>query len=62
MVTLIVRIAFINLQEKKLKSHQKICENEYFHNVLMPSEDTKILKFIKNLIKHHLLFMQVLSV
>ena len=33
----------------------------------MPSEDTKILEFknlinIKNLIKHHLLFIQILSI
>ena len=50
--------------KKKRKFHKKICENKDFCNVLMPSEDTKILEFnqIKNLIKHHLLFMQILNV
>ena len=45
--------------ENKLKSHIKACENKDSYNVLMPSEDTKILELIniKNLIKHHLLFM-----
>ena len=30
----------------KLESHEKLCENIF--NVLMPSEDTKILKFNQN--------------
>ena len=46
--------------EKTLESHKKVCQNKDFCNVIMPSEDTKIL--IKNLIKHHLLFMQILNV
>ena len=29
----------------KLLSHKKVCENKDFCNVVMPSEDTKILKF-----------------
>ena len=28
-----------------LESHQKVCENEDFCNVVVPSEDTKILEF-----------------
>ena len=31
--------------EKKLESHKKVCENKGFCNVIMPSKDTKILKF-----------------
>ena len=30
--------------KNKLKSHKKVCENEDFCNVIMPSEDTKILE------------------
>ena len=30
---------------KKLEFHKKVCENKDFNNVLMPSEDTKILEF-----------------
>ena len=29
----------------KLESHKKVCENKDFCNVIMPSEDTKILEF-----------------
>ena len=29
--------------ENKRKSHKKVCENKDFCNVVMPSEDTKIL-------------------
>ena len=48
----------------KLESHKKVYENKIFCNVVMPSEDTKILEFnnIKNLIKHHFLFRQILKV
>ena len=31
--------------EKKLDSHEKVCENKDFCNVIMPSEDTKMLEF-----------------
>ena len=31
--------------ENKLKSHKKVCENKDFCNIVMPSEDTKILEF-----------------
>ena len=31
--------------EKKLKSHKKVCKNKNFCNIMMPSEDTKILEF-----------------
>ena len=50
--------------KSKLESHKKVCENKGFCNVIMPSEDTKILELIniKNLIKHHLLLMYILNV
>ena len=31
--------------KNKLESHKKACENKDFCNVIMPSEDTKILEF-----------------
>ena len=31
--------------KNKLKSHKRVCENKDFCNVIMPSEDTKILEF-----------------
>ena len=31
--------------EKKLESHKNVCENKDFCNVIMLSEDTKILEF-----------------
>ena len=31
--------------EKKLELHKKVCENKDFCNVIMSSEDTKILEF-----------------
>ena len=31
--------------KNKLESHKKVCENKYFCNIVMSSEDTKILKF-----------------
>ena len=34
--------------ENKRESHKKICENKDFCNVVMPSEDSKILKFNQN--------------
>ena len=48
----------------KSKFDIKVCENKVFWNIIMPSEETKIqnLTNIKNLIKHHLLFMQILNV
>ena len=41
----IVSLAFILLQQQKRESHKKLCENKDFCNVLMSSEDTKILRF-----------------
>ena len=39
-------IAFIFFRTKnKFESHKNVCENKDFHNVVMPSEDTKILGF-----------------
>ena len=31
--------------ENKPESHNKECENKDFYNIVMPSEDTKILEF-----------------
>ena len=31
--------------ENKCTSHKKVCDNKDFCNVVMPSEDTKTLKF-----------------
>ena len=31
--------------KNKLGSHKSVCENKDFWNVIMPSEDTKILEF-----------------
>ena len=31
--------------QKNVKSHEKVCENKDFCNVIIPSEDTKILGF-----------------
>ena len=31
--------------KNKLESHKRLCENEDFYNVIMPSENTKILQF-----------------
>ena len=49
--------------KKKLQSNKKVCENKGFCNIAMPSEDNKISEFngYKNLMKRHLLFMQVLN-
>ena len=32
-------------KKSKLESHKKVCGNEDFGNVIMPSKDTKILEF-----------------
>ena len=50
--------------ESKLQSHKRVCGNKDFVNIIMSSEDIEMLEFnnIKNLIKHHLLFMQIMSV
>ena len=45
--------------EKKFKSHKKVSENKDFCNVIIAFEDSKILEL--NLIKHHLLFTQILN-
>ena len=46
--------------ENNFQSHEIVYENKDFCNIIMPSEDTKILKFNQdqNLIKHHSLFMR----
>ena len=31
--------------KSKLELHKRVCENKDFCNVIMPSEDTKILEF-----------------
>ena len=49
--------------KSKLESHMKVCENKYFCNVSMLSEDTEILEINQycKLIKHHLLVMLILT-
>ena len=37
--------SFFCNRKKKLESHQKVCENKDFCNVIMNSEETKILEF-----------------
>ena len=49
-------------KKTKLESDKKACENKDFYNVIISSEDTKILLkhhllFIKKSLKYHLLFM-----
>ena len=34
--------------KSKLTSHKKVCKNKDFCNVIMPSDNTKILEFNKN--------------
>ena len=34
-----------SFRKNKLESHKKVCENKDFCNVIMPSEDNKILEF-----------------
>ena len=45
--------------KNKLESHKKICVNKDFPNVIMPSEDTKLLEFnqYQKFDKAHLSFM-----
>ena len=31
--------------KNKLESHKKVCKNKNFCDIIMPSEDTKILEF-----------------
>ena len=46
MVIFIVWIVLFRLEQKsKLESPIKVCTNKNFCNVLVPSEDTKILEF-----------------
>ena len=49
--------------KKKLESHQKVFENKDLCKLIMPSEDIKILNSIniKNLVKHYLLFIQIVN-
>ena len=44
MLIFIVWIVFIPLEQKKVESYKKICENKDLCNVML-SEDTKILEF-----------------
>ena len=50
--------------ENKRESHEKVCENKDFCNAIMSSEDTKMLKLnqYQNLMRHYLLFTQILNV
>ena len=48
--------------ENKREYHKKVYESKDICDVIMLSEDTKIYIInIKNLKKHHLLFMQILN-
>ena len=49
-------------RKSKLELHQKVYENKDFCNIVMPTEDTKVLISTKNLIKHHLFFMKILNI
>ena len=64
MVIFTAWIVFIPLEQKTNLNRIKLCENKDFCNVIMPFEDTKILEFnqFENVIKDHLLFMQILDV
>ena len=52
--------------KNKPESHKEVCENKDFCYVVMPSEVTKIINTslinTKNLIKHNMLFKQILNV
>ena len=54
---------FIRLEEKLILNHKNVCENNNSFQIVVSSEDIKILQFISiiNLIKHHLLAMQILN-
>ena len=47
MLVFLVWIAFILFQQQKkiLQSHKRVCQNKEFCNIIMPSENTKILGF-----------------
>ena len=45
MMILIVRFAFIRLEQKNLQSYKKICNNKGFFSIVMRFTDTKILEF-----------------
>ena len=49
--------------ENKRESHKNIYQSKVFCNVVIHSENTKILELyiIKNLIKHQLLFVQIMN-
>ena len=34
-----------SFRTKKIESHKRVCENKDFCNIIMPSEDSKILEF-----------------
>ena len=50
--------------EIKCKFHKKLCNNKYFCNIVILSEDTKILELNQDQQsdKHHFLFMQLLNI
>ena len=43
--------------KNKLELHKEVCENECFCNVIMPSEETKILEFNQNQKSNKALFV-----
>ena len=42
MLIFVVSTVFIPLEQQKLESYKKVCENKNLCNVIMPSEDTEI--------------------
>ena len=50
--------------KNKLELHKEVRENKDVCNIAMPSKEAKILEFnqYQNLIKHHILFMQIFNI
>ena len=45
MVIVVVSVVSISFDKKKVESHKKLCEKKDFCNIVMSSEDNKILEF-----------------
>ena len=41
METFIFKIAFIRIEQNKLKKHENVCKNHDYHFIKMPKEDNK---------------------
>ena len=44
-VAIVLNVLYAKKKRNKLESHKKVCENKQFCNVIMSSEDIKILEF-----------------